>query len=194
MLPILLNEISGDFLDSYERIQDLEITGTTQGVPDNTPIVITLNDKSYNSKSISGIFYVKIPSDDVQQLIDNTEYIITASLTLNGEIYEDTENVTTSVFSVDIQQIYAENVVETNLKRFVSDEEMEALRRGISNIEQTMFKGPTAPTEGVDEDDIWLDTVTDTLKIYREFPSNSGEFSWEPLIFKNNDILDGGEY
>jgi hypothetical protein len=66
----------------------------------------------------------------------------------------------------------------------------------INELEQTIFKQSTAPTvaEGADEGDVWYDTANETFNVYREYPVGSGVFIWEPLIYHNNDIINGGTW
>jgi hypothetical protein len=71
---------------------------------------------------------------------------------------------------------------------------VDELSGRIVNLEQTTFKGPTAPTVGVDEGDTWYNTTLETYNIYREWPSGSTIFSWQPMLYKDYDILDGGAW
>lgn len=66
----------------------------------------------------------------------------------------------------------------------------------ITTLEEMTFQQGTAPTieQGASEGDVWMDTSTDTLKVYREYPVGSGNYIWEILLYKNNDIVDGGTW
>ena len=57
------------------------------------------------------------------------------------------------------------------------------------------FRGADAPTgDTVEQGDLWYETDTETLKIYREVSSNV--FNWVPVAMGtgDSDTLDGGSY
>ena len=64
----------------------------------------------------------------------------------------------------------------------------------LSILKSLIFQQATAPTipQGASDGDIWLDTTSNTLKVYREYPIGTGVYSWEPLLYVNNDVVDGG--
>lgn len=62
----------------------------------------------------------------------------------------------------------------------------------ITEMEHRVFQQGTEPDVGVDEGDIWLDPTDNVIKIYREYPANSGSYRWTPLLYTNNDTLDAG--
>lgn len=66
----------------------------------------------------------------------------------------------------------------------------------ITELEHTIFKQTSAPTtaQGANEGDIWYDMTTDTFNVYREYPSGSGVFVWEPVIYHNADTINGGNW
>ena len=62
----------------------------------------------------------------------------------------------------------------------------------ITEMEHRVFQQGIEPTMGVNEGDIWLDSTDNVIKIYREYPADSGSYRWTPLLYTNNDILDAG--
>lgn len=190
MSSILINEISNDFIKSYERTEELLISGYTSDIPDNETILIELNNKIYETKVLGNTFNLTVSPDDILDLEDDTQYTITATW---NEI-SDTEDVSTGEFKLGIQEIHSVNVVTTSQRRFVSDEEMENINSRITELEQRTFQQDTPPDTGVNDSDIWLDTSTNTLKVYREHPLGSGNYRWEPLIYKWYDNVDGGTW
>ena len=195
MADILLNEISANFIDSVERVSDLEITGQTADVENGRIVTVHLNGKTYTTAVDSNAFTVTVPASDIMLLEDDTTYTVTASVTnLAGETDTDSEDVSTGVFKMGVQKTHAVNVETTTNLRFVSDVEMDTIRTRITELEQTTFKGPNTPTSGVNQGDTWYDTLNDIFYVYREYPAGSGNFRWEPLIFKWNDDIDGGAF
>lgn len=75
-------------------------------------------------------------------------------------------------------------------------ENLSEINDRITELEQTIFKQDTAPTtaQGANEGDVWYDTATDTFNVYREYPVGSNVFIWEPLIYHNNDNINGGTW
>lgn len=61
-------------------------------------------------------------------------------------------------------------------------------------LEHRFFQQDDEPSDGVNLGDVWVDTKTNTMRIYRESPIGSNIFAWDPLFFKNNDTIDGGYY
>ena len=66
----------------------------------------------------------------------------------------------------------------------------------VNDLEEIVFQQADAPTEaeGASDGDIWMDTTTNTLNVYREYPINTGVYRWEPLIYKWDDVVDGGSW
>lgn len=77
-----------------------------------------------------------------------------------------------------------------NIKNFV-DNELQLDSR-IYELEHRIFQQTTTPIESVNIGDVWLDTIDNVLKVYREYPAASGNFRWEPLLYKWDDTVDGG--
>ena len=75
-----------------------------------------------------------------------------------------------------------------------SSRKLQTINNRVTELEQRTFQQSTTPTTGVNAGDIWLDTSDDTLKVYREYPFGSGNFRWEPLIYKLDDDIDGGAF
>lgn len=73
---------------------------------------------------------------------------------------------------------------------------LDIMSNRITELEQRSFQQSTAPTieQGLSEGDVWADTSTDTLKVYKEYPVGSGNYIWEILLYKNNDVVDGGTW
>lgn len=82
------------------------------------------------------------------------------------------------------------------LDSIIDEDLANSLINRISELEQTIFKQSTAPTvaEGANEGDVWYDTANDTFNVYREYPVGSNVFIWEPLIYHNNDNINGGTW
>jgi hypothetical protein len=192
MAVLQLNEVSGDFLESFERLDDLNVTGVAVGFPDNTGISLTLNDKTYNGNIFSEKFSILISGDDIMDLVDNQRYNIEVTATLDGVSYTDSEDVGTGTFDSAIHQIHATNVIQTPNLRFTSDLEINSIKGRIKTLEDTIMKSPVVPVSNVDEGDLWLDTTTSEIKFYKEI--EDGVFDWVPLQFSLNDRIDGGTY
>jgi phosphopantothenoylcysteine synthetase/decarboxylase len=66
----------------------------------------------------------------------------------------------------------------------------------IATMEEIVFQQATAPTiaEGASDGDIWMDTTTNTLNVYREYPLGTNVYRWEPLLYKWDDTVDGGSW
>lgn len=193
MADILLHEISSNLIDSVERVEDLEITGQTVDVENGRTVTITLNGKTYTTTVLNSLFSAIIPASDIMLFTDETTYSVVATVTnLAGETDSDSEDVSTGEFKMGVQKTHAVNVETTTNLRFVSDVEVDTIRGRITELEQRTFQQTTTPTVGVNDGDIWLDTNTDTLKVYREYPLGSGNFRWEPLLYKWDDTVDGG--
>lgn len=75
-------------------------------------------------------------------------------------------------------------------------ENLSEINNRITELEQTIFKQDTEPTiaQGANEGDIWYDLLNDTFNVYREYPVGSNVFIWEPLIYHNNDNINGGTW
>ncbi|ATX67275.1 dockerin type I domain-containing protein [Roseinatronobacter bogoriensis] len=79
----------GAYMSAQEQSQDLVVTGSTQDMPNGTRVIVTLNDKSYETLTESGQWSVTIGAGrqtqdgyvagDLDDLINNTEYQITAA-------------------------------------------------------------------------------------------------------------------
>lgn len=82
-----------------------------------------------------------------------------------------------------------------NLENTLSELETTLSDR-ITELEHTIFKQSTAPTtaQGANEGDIWYNIANDTFNVYREYPSGSNVFIWEPVIYHNADTINGGNW
>ena len=69
---------------------------------------------------------------------------------------------------------------------------IDELETRLTEMEQRLFQQATTPTTGVTAGDVWYDSTNDLFKVYREYPSGSGSYRWEPLIYRNEDTIDGG--
>ncbi|MFU8898779.1 MAG: dockerin type I domain-containing protein [Roseinatronobacter sp.] len=78
----------GAFMSAQDQRQDLVVTGSTQDLPNGTQIMVTLNNKVYETRTESGQWSVVIPAGrqtqsgyvagDLDLLTNSTEYQITA--------------------------------------------------------------------------------------------------------------------
>lgn len=70
------------------------------------------------------------------------------------------------------------------------------VENAVTDLQEIVFQQATAPTvaEGASDGDIWMDTTTNTLKVYREYPLGTGVYRWEPLLYKWDDTVDGGSW
>ena len=69
----------GAYMSARERGQDLALTGSSQDLPNGTPIIVMLNDTSYETRTESGQWSVTIRAVDLVDLMNNTQYQITAT-------------------------------------------------------------------------------------------------------------------
>ena len=92
---------------------------------------------------------------------------------------------------IPIQSIDAENITNTPTGSITATN----LEEAINQLANQQFTQATAPTGvNVGEGDIWYETDTENLYIYREV--SPGVFDWRPIIIgsTNSDSLDGGLY
>lgn len=95
----------------------------------------------------------------------------------------------------DAYQIVFNNA-NTNIQaNNVQDAIIEVDNR-VNSLEEIVFQQATAPTieQGASDGDIWMDTTTNTLNVYREYPIGTGVYRWEPLLYKWDDVVDGGSW
>lgn len=93
--------------------------------------------------------------------------------------------------AIPIQAIDAENITITPTGSITATN----LEEAINQLANQQFTQATAPTGvNVGEGDIWYETDTENLYIYREV--SPGVFDWRPIIIgsTNSDSLDGGLY
>jgi|SRR5210317_128514 hypothetical protein len=66
----------------------------------------------------------------------------------------------------------------------------------VEGINTSFFQQTTEPTEGIDLGDLWFNTGTSDLYVYREISSNT--FEWVAILINNisddSDILDAGAF
>ena len=62
----------------------------------------------------------------------------------------------------------------------------------LEEMENRVFQQSNEPLVGVNSGDVWLNTYTSEVKIYKQ--TDIGTYSWESLLFKQDDVLDGGEF
>jgi predicted RecA/RadA family phage recombinase len=76
------------------------------------------------------------------------------------------------------------------------DSRLQNTEVAINDLQEIVFQQATAPTlaEGASDGDIWMDTTTNTLNVYREYPTGTGVYRWEPLLYKWDDTVDGGSW
>ena len=69
------------------------------------------------------------------------------------------------------------------------------VQAALQQLADQSFRGADAPTgSNIEQGDLWYETDTETLKIYREVSSNV--FNWVPVAMGtgDSDTLDGGSY
>lgn len=76
------------------------------------------------------------------------------------------------------------------------DTRVTVVEDAVTDLQEIVFQQATAPTiaQGASDGDIWMDTTTNTLKVYREYPLGTGVYRWEPLLYKWDDVVDGGSW
>lgn len=95
----------------------------------------------------------------------------------------------------DARQILFDNngtdLTSTNVQDAITEVDSR-----MTTMEEIVFQQATAPTaaQGASDGDIWMDTTTNTLNVYREYPIGTGVYRWEPLLYKWDDTVDGGSW
>ena len=95
----------------------------------------------------------------------------------------------------DAEQITYSNTI-SGLSATTVQGAIDEIEGRVQTIEEAIFQQATAPTagQGASDGDIWMDTTTNTLNVYREWPTGSGVYRWEPLLYKLDDVVDGGSW
>lgn len=93
----------------------------------------------------------------------------------------------------DARQILFDNT-DTDLTSTNVQDAITEVDSRMTNMEEIVFQQAVAPTiaEGASDGDIWMDTTSNTLNVYREYPTGTGVYRWEPLLYKWDDVVDGG--
>jgi len=103
-----------------------------------------------------------------------------------------TNEVTVEVAtSVPLQSVIAQNIAITPTGSITATN----LEDAINELANQQFSSASAPTGVyINEGDIWYETDTENLYVYREV--SSGVFNWVPIVIgtANSDSLDGGLY
>ena len=122
-----------------------------------------------------------------------TDVTVTASAT-TVDITDDVTQVQAYTLAVPFEvpgQITAANVTVTPYNTVTADNLQDALKE----LADQSFRGDDTPSGGnVEQGDLWYESDTETLKIYREVSQNV--YNWVPIVMGtgDSDTLDGGSY
>ena len=129
--------------------------------------------------------------------IEITESVTDVTVTSSGttvDITDDVTQVQAYTLAVPFEvpgQITAANVTVTPYNTITSTN----LRDALKELADQDFRGPDTPSGGnIEQGDLWYESDTETLKIYREVSSNV--YDWVPIAMGtgDSDTLDGGSY
>lgn len=114
----------------------------------------------------------------------------TITVTLTDDVTEIQAYTLAIPFEVP-GQITAANVTVTPYNTVTADNLQDALKE----LADQSFRGDDTPSGGnVEQGDLWYESDTETLKIYREVSQNV--YNWVPIVMGtgDSDTLDGGSY
>lgn len=152
-----------------------------------------------------GISNIKPTSDKIQFIGYVLNVATSGKILINGtdskpEAREVSfANTGTTVTATNVQDA----IVELDSEAFVVEGRVTAVETRVTDVESSItdlqeivFQQATAPTiaQGASDGDIWMDTTTNTLNVYREYPIGTGVYRWEPLLYKWDDTVDGGNW
>ena len=134
--------------------------------------------------------------DSLGTKVEIVEEVTTVSVTNNNSIGVTLADTTTTLVTVNNLALPAQfqdaaNIAVTPYNTITSSN----LQTALQQLADQSFRGADAPTgDTVEQGDLWYETDTETLKIYREVSSNV--FNWVPVAMGtgDSDTLDGGSY
>ena len=135
-------------------------------------------------------------ADSLGTKVAITEEITKVEVTNNNSISVTLDDNTTTLVTVNNLALPAQfqdaaNIAVTPYNTITSSN----LQTALQQLADQSFRGADAPTGStVEQGDLWYETDTETLKIYREVSSNV--FNWVPIAMGtgDSDTLDGGSY
>ena len=128
--------------------------------------------------------------------VEIVEEITNVSVTNDSSITVTLDHTSTTLVTVNNLALPAQfqdaaNIAVTPYNTITSSN----LQTALQQLADQSFRGADAPTgDTVEQGDLWYETDTETLKIYREVSSNV--FNWVPVAMGtgDSDTLDGGSY
>lgn len=128
--------------------------------------------------------------------VEIVEEITNVSVTNDSSITVTLDDTSTTLVTVNNLALPAQfqdaaNIAVTPYNTITSSN----LQTALQQLADQSFRGADAPTGStVEQGDLWYETDTETLKIYREVSSNV--FNWVPVAMGtgDSDTLDGGSY
>lgn len=114
--------------------------------------------------------------------------IVSIDVKASDEIVTEIKEESTVVLSSELSF--------SQLAKYVSFEQHNGLvsknvQDAISEISDNLFQQGEEPTVGVNEGDLWYDTINDTLMVYSTIDGSS---SWAEVVMQNQGTVDGGEF
>ena len=124
-----------------------------------------------------------------------SEEVTNISVTNNNSVgvtlADTTTTVTVNNLALPSQFQDAANIAVTPYNTIESSN----LQTALQELADQSFRGADTPTGGnVEQGDLWYESDTETLKIYREVSQNV--YAWVPIAMStgDSDTLDGGSY
>ena len=124
-----------------------------------------------------------------------SEEVTNISVTNNNSVGVTLSDATTTVtvnnLALPSQFQDAANIAVTPYNTIESSN----LQTALQELADQSFRGADTPTGGnVEQGDLWYESDTETLKIYREVSQNV--YAWVPIAMStgDSDTLDGGSY
>ena len=124
-----------------------------------------------------------------------SEEVTNISVTNNNSVGVTLSDATTTVtvnnLALPSQFQDAANIAVTPYNTIESSN----LQTALQELADQSFRGADTPSGGnVEQGDLWYESDTETLKIYREVSSNV--YAWVPIAMStgDSDTLDGGSY
>ena len=124
-----------------------------------------------------------------------SEEVTNISVTNNNSVGVTLSDATTTVtvnnLALPSQFQDAANIAVTPYNTIESSN----LQTALQELADQSFRGDDTPSGGnVEQGDLWYESDTETLKIYREVSSNV--YDWIPIAMStgDSDTLDGGSY
>ena len=120
-----------------------------------------------------------------------TKISVTNNNSVGVTLADTTTTVTVNNLALPSQFQDAANIAVTPYNTIESSN----LQTALQELADQSFRGADTPTGGnVEQGDLWYESDTETLKIYREVSQNV--YAWVPIAMStgDSDTLDGGSY